>query len=312
MRAFTLPSFDAPPALHDDLAEPLPGERELLVRVHASSVNPVDAAIASGMLKGMFDHEFPVILGRDYAGVVEQVGPGATRFAQGDEVYGFLLHANPAVHDGSWAERIVLPEDNFVAAKPAGVKLEAAGAAPLAGITALLSIDALDLSAGDTVLIVGATGGVGSFAVQLAAQAGAWVFAPALPDDATYLRDLGVAELLDRDADVAAAVREREPAGVDAVLDLVSYGPDGFDAYAAALKPGGRGASPLGAAGDAPGRQNVMGVPSPENLDRLGQLLASGTLRVPIQRRYDLADAAEALQALGTTHTQGKLALRIA
>jgi NADPH:quinone reductase-like Zn-dependent oxidoreductase len=107
-------------------------------------------------------------------------------------------------------------------------------------------------------------------------------------------------------------VREREPGGVDAVLDLVSYGPDGFDAYAAALKPGGRGASPLRAAGDAPGRQNVMGVPSPENLDRLGQLLARGTLRVPIQRRYDLADAAEALQALGTTHTQGKLALRIA
>ena len=124
------------------------------------------------------------------------------------------------------------------------MELAAAGAALLAGVTAMSALDALDLSEGDPVLVVGATGGVGSFFVQLAAHAGATVIAPALPEDEDYLRDLGVSEMLERDADIAQVVRERHPDGVDALLDLVSYAPEGFDVYAAALKPGGRGASP--------------------------------------------------------------------
>jgi len=312
MRAFTLTGFDAPPALRDDLPAPTPAGSEVLVRVRASSVNPVDAAIVAGMLNGMVDHEFPVVLGRDYAGVVEQVGAGVTRHTAGDEVYGFLLHANPTVHDGSWTELVVVPEDNFIARKPATVELAAAGAAPLAGITGLAAVDALDVSAGDTVLVVGATGGVGSFAVQLAAHAGATVIAPALPEDEEYLRGLGVSEVLDRSADTAAAVRERHPDGVDALLDVVSYAPDGFDANAAALKAGGRGASPLSAAGDGPGRTNIMATPTPENLERLAQLLDAGILRVHIQSSYGLDQAGDALHALGSTHTQGKLGIRIA
>lgn len=312
MRALALDSLDAPPALRDDLPAPVPGDGELLVRVQASSVNPVDAAIAAGQLSGMLEHAFPVVLGRDYAGVVERAGAGVSRYGAGDEVYGFLPVANPAVHDGSWTELIVVPEDRFVAPKPAGIGLAEAGAAPLAGITAMLAVDALALSEGDTVLIVGATGGVGSAAVQLAAAAGATVIAPALLEDDGYLRDLGVSEVLDRDADVAAAVRERHPGGVDALLDLVSYAPDGFEAHAAALGPGGRGASSLGAAGDGPGRTNVMGAPAAENLERLGRHLDAGTVRVRIQRSYGLDEAGEALSALGTTHKQGKLGVRIA
>jgi NADPH:quinone reductase len=133
---------------------------------------------------------------------------------------------------------------------PTVVELAAAGAAPLVGITAMIAIDALDVSQGDTVLVVGATGGVGSFAVQLAARAGATVLAPALPEDEAYLRDLGVSEVLPRDGDVGAVVRERHPDGVDAVLDLVSYAPGAFDA---ALKSGGRVASPNAAAREGPG-----------------------------------------------------------
>lgn len=311
MRAFVLPAFDAPPVLRQDLPDPAPADRALLVRVHASSVNPVDNAIASGMLKGMVDHEFPVVLGRDYAGVVEQVGPGTTRYAIGDEVFGFLTHANPTVHDGAWADLIVVPEDNFVAAKPEGVEPAEAGAAPLAGITAMLAVDALELSSEDTVLIVGATGGVGSFAVQLAARTGASVIAPALPDDETYLRDLGITELVDRGGDAVAAVRSSHPEGVDALLDLVSYAPEGFESYAAALKPGGRGTSRLGASGSGPERHDIMGVPSPENLERLAGLLRDG-LTVPIQQSYDLASAGDALKALSATHKQGKVALRVA
>jgi NADPH:quinone reductase len=312
MRAFTLDSFDAPPALRDDLPTPSPADDELLVRVHASAVNPVDAGIAAGQLKDMVEHEFPIVLGRDYAGVVEQVGAGVTRYAVGDEVFGFVLHANPTVHEGSWAELVVVPEHNQVAPAPASAPLEAAGAAPLSGITALLSVDALDVSEGDTVLVVGATGGVGGFAVQLLAHAGATVIAPALPEDEEYLRGLGMSEILDRNADTAAAVLERHPDGVDALLDVVSYTPDDFEANAAALNAGGRGASPVSAAGDGPGRTNIMAVPSPEHLERLAQQLDAGILSVHIQNSYPLEQAGNALQALGATHTRGKLGIQVA
>src|SRR5207249_7110249 len=133
-----------------------------------------------------------------------------------------------------------------------------AGASPPIGITALLAVAALGLSDGDTVLIVGASGGAGSLAVQLAARAGATVVAPALPEDETYLRELGVSELLPRDGDLAAAVRDQHPDGFDAVLDLVNYAPD---VPASLVKDGGRVASPTGAAGEGPGRTRVMAAP---------------------------------------------------
>ena len=292
--------FDEPPAFRDDVPEPAPADGEVLVRVRASSANPVDNAIAAGMLREMVQHEFPVTLGRDYAGVVERVGGGVSRYSAGDEVFGFVPHANPTVHDGSWAELIVLPEDHAIGRAPSGVGLATAGAAPLAGITAMAAIDALELKSGDTLLVVGATGGVGSVAVQLASRAGARVIAPALPEDESYLRDLGVTDVIGRDGDL--------PTGVDAVLDLVSYTPELIDSV---LRPGGRAASPNSAAGDGPGRANVGAVPSPENLARLAGLLQDGTLRVPIHDRYDLDRAGEALQALATTHTQGKLAIAV-
>ena len=310
MKAVSLNAFDTPPALRDDLPAPTAAPNEVLVRVRASSVNPADTGIAAGMLKQMgVEYEFPVILGRDYAGVVEQVGPQVTRYGVGDEVFGFLLHANPTVHEGSWAELIAVPQDMFIRRAPHGVDLATAGAAPLAGIAAIMAIDALELSEGETVLIVGATGGVGSLAVQLAARAGATVVAPALPEDEAYLRELGVSELLPRDGALAAAARERHPDGFDAVLDLVNYAPD---VPAALAKEGGRVASPTGAAGEGPGRTMIMAAPTPENLERLAHLLADGTLRVPIQATYELAEAPDALAALPTTHTRGKLAIRVA
>src|SRR6059036_3669905 len=218
MKAVTITAFDTPPVLREDLPAPTLGPNEVLVRVHGSSVNPVDNGIAAGMLRQMgVEYEFPAILGRDYAGVVEQVGAEVTRYAVGDEVFGFLLHANPTVHDGSWAELIALTPEMQVAPKPASLDLAAAGVAPLAGIAALAAVDALAVSEGETVLIVGATGGVGSFAVQLAARAGASIIAPALLEDADFLHELGVTEQLDRDGDVVAAVRDRHPDGVDAL-----------------------------------------------------------------------------------------------
>src|SRR4051794_22008089 len=100
MRAVTIDSPEAPPAVREDLPAPAPADTEVLVRVHASSVNPVDNAIAAGMLTGMVEHESPVILGRAYAGVVEKAGAAVSRYRPGDQVYGFVLHANPTVRDG--------------------------------------------------------------------------------------------------------------------------------------------------------------------------------------------------------------------
>jgi NADPH:quinone reductase-like Zn-dependent oxidoreductase len=307
MRAFTLESFGAQPGLRNDIPEPHVGDRELLVRVRASSVNPVDVLIAAGALKDMAEHEFPVTLGRDFAGLVERIGAEVGRYRVGDEVFGFVLHAYPTVRDGSWAELITVPEDDLVAAKPPGVDFADAGAAPVAALSAIAALDALAPAGGENVLVVGAAGGVGSFFVQLAAAAGANVIAPALPEDREYLSGLGVGELIDRNADVAAAVREAHPDGVDAILDVVSRPPDD-----SLLKEGGRLASPLGAAGEGSGRFNVMAEPTPANLERLGELLETGALRVPIQRTYRLDQAGEALQALPATHTQGKLSLAIA
>jgi NADPH:quinone reductase-like Zn-dependent oxidoreductase len=304
MRAFTLDSFDSAPRLRDDLPEPRPAGRELLVRVHASSVNPADAAIAAGVLKEMVEHDFPVTLGRDFAGTVEKTGDTVSRYQPGDEVYGFLLHANPTVHDGSWAELITIPEDNFLAAKPESLDLANAAVTPLAAITALAARDALAPITGETILVIGATGGVGSFFVQLATRAGAHVIAPALPEDERYLRDLGVTEIIDRNADLETTVRQRHPDGVDAILDLVNFTPQ-----EALLKGSGRLASPLGAAGKGAQRFNLMAQPTPENLHSLAELFDNGTLRVPIQRTYEFAQANDALNDLANKHTQGKLAL---
>ena len=179
MKAVTWNELGAQPALRDDLPEPTAGAGEVLVRVRASSVNPVDNGIAAGMVKDMVPHEFPVTLGRDFAGIVEQVGADVTAVSAGDEVFGFVPAMGPTVHAGSWAESIVV-RPSILTKKPDGVDTATAGAVPLAAATAILCVDALDLSPGETVLIVGATGGVGSVAVQLAAAAGATVLAPAL------------------------------------------------------------------------------------------------------------------------------------
>jgi NADPH:quinone reductase len=309
MKAITVAQEGAAPAVADIDEPRAPGAGEVLVRVHASSVNRLDGGIAAGMLKDMFEHEFPVTLGRDFAGVVEQVGEGVDSVAVGDEVFGMVHGFSPPIHDGAWAELIAVSEQTLTK-KPDGVDTATAGAAPLAALTALSVFDALELSQGDTVLVVGATGGVGVIVVQLAKAAGATVLAAGLPEDEEFLRGLGVNEVFPREGDLVAAVRERYPDGVDALVDAVTpYQPTPHDEV---LRDGGRVASPTNAAGEGPGRSNVGHDPSREELDRIAQLLADGTVKVPIQRTYDLAQAPEALQALQAGHTQGKIAIRVA
>src|SRR5215207_1570264 len=252
-------------------------------------------AFKRGLEAGTAEMSTRCWIGRDYAGIVERTGAAVSGFKPGHPVSDFLLHANPTVRDGAWAELITVTEERSIAPVPDGVDLATAGAAPLAGIAAVTAVDALDLSEGDVLLVAGATGGVGSLAVQLAAKAGATIVAPALPEDEAFLRGLGVSEIVPRD-------------GVDALLDLVNYAPGTYDA---ALKDGARVASPTGAAGEGPGRTMVVAAPTAENLQRLGQLLADGTLRVPVQATYPLEHAPEALTALTGEHTQGKIAIEV-
>jgi NADPH:quinone reductase len=310
MRAFTLDGFDSRPGPRADLPEPDLGEDQVLVRVRASSVNPVDDAIARGLLRDIADHAFPVILGRDFAGVVERVGGAVSRFRSGDEVFGFLPHADPAVHSGTWTELIAVPEGECIARKPTGLDLAGAGALGLAGVTAMACVDALALADGDTLLVIGATGGVGSLAVQIGAHAGVPVVATGRGDDVQYLRDLGVRTVVDRDGDITEEVRPHHD--VTAVIDLVSSTAEAFTVISGALEAGGRAASPLGAASGAPGEVNIMAIPSAENLERLARLVDDTGLRVPVQDTFSLEQAGEALTAIATAHKQGKLALSIA
>jgi NADPH:quinone reductase-like Zn-dependent oxidoreductase len=314
MRAITLEGFEGGPTLRD-LPVPEPGATEVLVRVHASSVNGMDAAVASGMLKGMMEYEFPVTLGRDFAGVVERVGSAVTRYSPGDEVFGFV--SKPTLHDGTWADYVVLPEDMFLARKPAALSFAEAGALPLAGAAALAAVEAVDPSEGDRVLIVGACGGVGGYAVQLAAGRGAHVIGTTTADDEPRLRDLGVGETIDfTQNDVVAVVSERYPQGIDGLIDLVKRA-DGFAANAGLVRRGGRAASTLGAANvDELAERgvtatNVASSPEPAVLARLAEIADAGELMVTIQDEYRLEAAEEALRAFSDSGTRGKLALAV-
>src|SRR5438552_2458875 len=167
MRAIAMTDYDSGVALLE-LPTPLPAPNELLVRVQASSVNRIDVLVAGGGLRGMMEYEFPAVPGRDFAGTVEQLGAGVGRFAVGDDVFRFLT--KPTVHEGAWADYVTVGEDGFVARKPSGLDFTQAAALPLAGVTALVAVDAVDPHEADTVLVVGADGGVGGYAMQFAAR----------------------------------------------------------------------------------------------------------------------------------------------
>ena len=305
--------YDSGVALHE-LPTPEPAPNELLVRVHASSVNRIDVLIAGGVLKGMMEYEFPAVPGRDFAGTVERLGADISRFEVGDEVFGFLT--KPIVHEGAWADYVTVEEDGFVARKPSGLDFTEAAALPFAGVTALVAVDAVDPHAGDTVLIVGADGGVGSYAVQLAAGRGATVIATAKPDDERRLHELGAAETIDyTQQDIAAVVRERHPDGVDALIDLVNQA-DGFAPLADLVRDGGRAASSLGAAADGlAGRNitatNVMATADASAMARLVELVASGEVKPAVDAVLTLDETPAAIERF-STGKRGKIVITVA
>ncbi len=305
MRAIAVNDFGTPPTL-TELPKPAPGPGEVLVHVRASSINGFDGAVAAGMLKGMMEHRFPVVLGKDFAGVVEALGEGASRFAPGDEVFGVVM--KPFLGDGSLGEYLVVGEQYGIARVPEGLDLQAAGALGLAGSAARNAIDAIAPAAGELVLISGATGGVGAIALQHAVAAGAEVIATARPGaEEEFVRGLGATRVVDYTGDLSAQVRAIAPQGVPAIVHLAGDAQQLTDLLAA----GGRIASTLGYGPDQhPAAVAVMANPDAATLDRLAADAASGGLRVPITRTYPLEEAPQALADFSGPH-HGKLGITV-
>lgn len=218
MRAVVLPEFGSAPALID-IDTPVPLEGEVRVRVRAAAVNGFDLAVVNGFVRGMMEHRFPVVLGKDFAGIVDAVGPGVRGYAVGDRVFGVVTKS--FLGDGSFGEFVTVPVSVGLAKLPESVNFAEGAALGLAGTTANDVVAAAELSAGSTILVVGATGGVGSQVIQLAAAAGARVIATMhTAKGEAHVTSLGAGESLNYREDLAAGVLARHPEGVDVVVHL--------------------------------------------------------------------------------------------
>jgi len=289
-----------------EMEKPEPEEGEVLIHVKAAGVNPVDAAVARGMLKDAIPAEFPVIPGWDVAGVIEERGHSARRFAKGDKVYAYARR--PKIKHGTFAEYISIPE-SYVAKSPDKLTMEEAGGVPLTGLTAYQSLfDAGKLKGGETILILGASGGVGSLAIQLANWKGATVIGVAGSSNQDYMKDLGADYTIDYSkGDVGEAVDTIAPDGIDMIFHC-SRGESLAQSHNR-LKDGGR---LISITNSDPKRrddvhfQYVFVEPNAAQLEHLSELADSGKLKVPVSKTFTLDDAQRALQEIESLHTRGK------
>jgi NADPH:quinone reductase-like Zn-dependent oxidoreductase len=288
-----------------DVPRPVPGVGEVLVEVRAAGINPSEAVIRSGALHHLWPATFPSGQGSDLAGVVAELGSGVTSFAVGDEVIGFSMRRS------SQAEYVTVPA-NQLTPRPAAVPWEVAGSLFVAGATAYAAVRAVRLIAGNTVVIAGAAGGVGSIALQLARRAGATVLGIAGPSNDVWLAGHGAVPV-DYGDDLPARLRAAAGSGqIDALLDFFGGGyvamavedmrlpPDRVDTIADFEAVKQFGVQSKGGADAA----------TAEVLAELADLVARGELEVPIAGVFALDDVREAYRQLELRHTRGKLVLR--
>lgn len=291
-----------------DLAELKEGE--VLVKIKAAGVNPVDAVITKGYYKDMMPHSFPIIPGWDLAGAIEKRGHAARRFEEGDEVYAYARR--PEVKWGTFAEYIVIPE-SYLARRPNSISMEEAAAIPLAGLTAYQALYvAGDLSAGQKLLILGSSGGVGSFGIQLAKARGAEVIGVASSKNHDYMRRLGADHTIDyHDRDIGEAFKEIYPEGVDLIFDCTSG--ESLQKSLKSLKGSGKLVSILNQGEDLDKKidfEFVFVEPNAKQLDHLAKLVDDGKLKVEISRTYSLDESAKALEQIQSLHTTGKIVIK--
>jgi NADPH:quinone reductase len=237
VRVIAVNEYGAVPALME-VPDPQPGPGQVLIKVEGAAVNPLDRMIADGALQPIGPAQFPLVLGVDVAGIVEALGEGASRFALGEELFGQLLIA-PWGSTGTYAELVAVSEDQPLARVPKGLDPVVAAALPTAGSAALEIVESLEPLSGKTAVLVGAAGGVGSFATQFAANADAHVVAVASADAGDRLRSYGAAEVIDYKAgSVPDALRRAHPDGIDVLIDLASDADD-FAELASLVRSGG-------------------------------------------------------------------------
>ena len=317
MRAMVTPQFGGPDLFEErNVERPHPGPGEVQVRVVAAGTNPVDAKFrADGSSAGL---EAPIILGLDVSGVVEEVGPGVTDLAPGDEVY-YTPEVFGPNSNGSYAEYHVAKVD-IVAKKPSSLSHQEAAAVPLAGGTAYEAIvRRLGVRVGETILIHGGAGGVGSFAVQIAKAAGVRVLATAGPHNQGVLKELGANVAIDYSSqDVTEiALDDTSGKGVDAIFDSVGGGT--IVESIPATKPFGRLATILGAQGDLTPlyqkNQILYGVflqRERARLEEMGNLIERGQVRPLVAEVLPLEGVGKAHERLDSGHGHGKVVLRVA
>ncbi|MEU6578687.1 NADP-dependent oxidoreductase [Streptomyces sp. NPDC046805] len=304
MKAVTVAAVGDTPQVTEQ-PEPKVGPDTVLVRTKVTSVNPVDWKIAAGRLDPIMYVYLPLIPGWDVAGVVEKVGAAVTEYAPGDEVIAY--DRMDTVQHGTYAELVPVPV-RAVARKPASLTWEQAGGLPLAGLTAYQSLQAAEVVKGDTVLVINAGGGVGSFAVQIAVAAGARVIGTASEAKADYLRSLG-AEPVAYGEGLLERLRALAPEGVDAAVDF--YGGDATAVSLEVTKSASRVVSIVDPAIRERGGRYVFVRPDHVGLTKLGELADAGKLTVHVERELPLAEVAEAWRLSQEGHTTGKIVLRV-
>ncbi len=287
-----------------DLPTPKVGPGEVLVDVRAASVNPVDWKLMSGGLDALMDVRFPVVPGWDVAGVVAEVGIDTPEWQVGDEVVAYAR--KDYVHGGTFAEQVTVPV-RALAAKPVEATWEEAASLPLAGLTALQSLERLDVGPDDVVLVHGAAGGVGSFAVQVAKALGARVIGTASEAQHDRLRDLRAEPVAYGDG-LVDAVRELAPDGVDVVLDLVG---GVLEQTLAVLAEEGRHASIADPDVLGEGGRWLWVRPDADGLGRLSRLVDDGAVRIEVEEVFPLERLADAFRRSQEGHVHGKLAVRV-
>jgi len=313
MKAFAIDEFGQPGSLHD-VPAPEPADGQVRVRAAAAGLNPFDNSVVQGYLKDRMEHRFPLVPGTDGSGTVDAIGSGVSAWAVGDEVFGSV--GKGYLGEGTLAEFVTMSAGT-VARQPSTVEHATAAAIPTAGVTALIMADALALGERQIVVAVGATGGVGSYLVQLAARRGARVVAVCSGENADYARRLGAADVVDyRTGDIAEAVRSKYPDGIDAIADM--HGDkEGLARLAEQVRSDGHVASAVGAADAEAFRDrgiqatNVMGRVTTGSLQALSGMLEAGEIAVPEIRSFSLAEAGDALAAVATHHVRGKIVVTV-
>jgi len=313
MRAVHVPAAGEKAQL-GELPTPSVTEGTVLIRVKAAALNGIDNAIAAGMMAQMMPHEYPVVLGRDAAGVVEAVGAGVDHVQIGDEVFGHVLLA-PPVQAGTLAEYALLPAAAVVL-KPAELDFVTAAALPLAGAAAVAAVDAVDPQPGQVVLVNGASGGVGSYAVQMLAGRGVTVVATGTSEDTERLSSLGASTVVDFTAGpVAEQVRGTYPEGVDALVNLTGFTADAVPLDA--VRSGGRVSTTTGAPDEqtlaAAGLTGTMIIAQPvrEVTAPLGEQAAAGKLKVDVVSVLRLENATDGLAAMAAGQAHGKIVVTL-